>query len=440
MARRAFFFEFGKQAVTAIGQVAGMADIVGRSSSTAAASLLGLGEPRATPRTAVTPRSAKRDGSAVTPGTSGPAGADDAFRSPYRLVGNELLLLDQRAVPESLDEVTARRGSDVAYYLRIGVARGGPTMAQAAAYGLAMTAFERSGQPFASRDVELRRTRRALSQARPSSRLPAWAMERMQRLGDRLGEGVDGPVLAQLLREEADAIAMAFQAQHSAIVAHLTELLPTPEGRPLSVLLHGDTGALSGGLVGTGLTSLQRLVQDGRELRIFVTETRPFMDGIRLASWQLRQAGLEHKIITDSAVAWLLAREPIDAILLGADWIAANGDAAGVIGSRAIVQQAAAAIGRDGAGPMVVVCAVSATIDLDTADGSAIPVELRPARDMAAYLADVPVRAADSLVPATDVMPGSMIGALVTERGVVRTPSVEAIARHLVDVPPERPD
>ena len=342
--------------MTAVGQVAGMADIVSRTSGTAAASLLGLSEAPSTPRPAPMPRSVRRGGSPVISSPTVSIGTDDAFRSPYRLSGNELVLLDQRALPEAIEEVTAKRGSDVAYYLRIGVTRGGATMSQAAAYGLALTASERADQPFASRDVELQRTRRALAEARPSARLPVWAMARMQRVGAGFGEEAGGAALAQALRAEADAIAMEFQAHHSTIVGHLIELLPAPSDRPLNVLVHGDTGALAGGLVGTGLTALQRLVQEGRELRIFVTETRPFMDGIRLASWQLRQAGIDHKLITDSAVAWLLAREPIDAVLLGAEWIAADGDAAGVVGSRAIVQQAQAARGADGSRPMVIVC------------------------------------------------------------------------------------
>jgi methylthioribose-1-phosphate isomerase len=233
-------------------------------------------------------------------------------------------------------------------------------------------------------------------------------------------------------RTVADAIAAELPAAPAAaagaLAAHLAALPGDHPGRPLSVLIHGDPGALTGGLVGIGITALRRLRDDGRALRLFVTETRPFMDGARLASWELRQADLEHTVVTDSAVAWLLAREAIDVVLLGAEWVAANGDCAGVIGSCAVAQLAGAAPPHPGhAGPSVVVCAITAAVDLDSADGGAIPVELRPAGDLVAYLAGVPIRPSAALVPATDVIPAATIGALVTERGVLWPPLASAI-------------
>lgn len=423
--RRAFFFQFGKQAVTAVGQAAGMADIVGRTSSSVAASLLGLGQSAPTPVRREFTRSEHRP--VVSPSRT-PA-AEDSFRSAYRLAETELLLLDQRGVPERLDEVVAKRGSDVAYYLRLGVARGGPLMAQVAAYGLALTAVERAAQPATQRNVELRRTQRALVEARPSSRLPGWAMQRMNSVLEGLGDDADGADVGAALRDAADAIAHGLQSAHAAISAALAQTLPRHPDRPLSVLVHGDQGALHGGLVGTGLAALRHVRDEGGALRVFVTEGRPFMDGARLASWELRQAGIEHKVIADSAVAWLLAREPIDAVLVAAEWIAANGDVGAVIGSRAIAQQVALAE-RDSAGarPRLIVSGSSMSIDLDTADGAAIPGELRPARDLSAYLAAVPIRATDALVPAADIIPATLVETLVTEHGVTATPMPDSVA------------
>jgi methylthioribose-1-phosphate isomerase len=418
--RRAFFFQFGKQAVTTVGQVAGMANVVSRTSSTAAASLLGLDEAKPAPaaRSGAVVRSARGGGSAVISPSTAPAAADDAYRSAYRLVDDELILLDQRRVPESIEEVTAKRGSDVAYYMRIGVLRGGPVMAQAAAYGLALTARERVDQPQSAREVELRRTRRALAAARPSSRLPAWAMERMEEIEQAAGEGDDGEAVAAALRAEADAIAMNFQVDHAALASHLADALPRPEGRPLTVLLHGEGGALAGGMVGTNLTALRQLAESGRELKIFLTEGRPFMDGARLASWELRQADLPHKVIPDAAAAWLMTREPIDAVLLDAEWGAANGDISAVIGSRAIAQLTRAVpLTGDAQRPLVIVSGVAAVIDPATADAAEIPAELRPARDLAMYLSDVPIRADDAVVPATDVIPADAIDLFVSEGG-----------------------
>lgn len=408
-----------------VGQAVGMADVVGRTSTGMAATLLGLGrteEPK--PRPEFT-RSARRP--AVSPATT--PGAEDSFSSAYRIAGDELLLLDQRGIPDRLDEVTAKRGSDVAYYLRLGVVRGGSAMAQAAAYGLALTAAERAGHSTEARDTELQRTQRSLVEARPTSRLLPWATDRMMTVRARLGDSAEGAELAAALRAEADAIALGFQAAHATIAASIAADLPRPTDRPLAVLVHGSQGALEGGLVGTGLAALRLLKDQGQALLVFVAEGRPFMDGARLASWELRQAGIDHKIIGDAAAAWLFAREPIDAVLIAADWVAANGDVAAVIGSRALAQQVAAAredTGRDG--PRLIVSGVSGMIDLQTPDGSAMGDELRPARELSAYLSDVPIRAADALVPATDVVPAALVDTLVTERGLASPVTAEAVA------------
>ena len=413
-ARRAFFFQFGKQAVTAVGQVAGMADVVGRASSTLANELLGIEAPMPSRERSAFERSGP--GTAPVVSTAAPAG-DHAFRSAYRLAGDELVLLDQRGIPGSLAEVSAKRGSDVAYYLRLGVARGGPLMAQVAAYGLALSGAERAGQPREQRDLELRRTEQALVQARSSARLVVWATERMRRAVSALSDSTSGQEVAARLRAEADAIAADIQAWQAAIATTLAEQMPTPDDRPLSVLMHGGQGALSGGLVGSGLAALRRLLDDGHQVRVFVPEGRPFMDGARLASWELRQSGIAHQIIPDAAVAWLFEREPVDVVLLGAEWVAANGDVGTLLGGRAIAQLAAAA-GSGPAHPRVIVSGLAATLDPNTPDGAAIPVELRPAHDLSAYLADVPIRASDALVPASDVVPAGVVDAWVTEEGI----------------------
>ena len=434
--RRAFFRQFGRQALVTVGQVAGVADMVRSIPSSTAANLLGLGDPASARTTGPAGSTVPRGAALVTSPSSAP-GTDDVFRSPYRVSGDELVLLDQRAVPDRVATLVARRGSDVAYYLRLGACRGGAVMAQVAAYGLALTAAERATQPVAALDAELRRTAQALASARPSSRLPAWAMARMETARSKLDAAAEGADVAAALRAEADAIAADIQAAQAAIVAALHGMLAglatDPSDRPLGVLVHGDPGALSGGLLGTGITALRAVRDEGRDLRVFVSETRPFMDGVRLASWELRQADIDHKVIPDSAVAWLFDRERIDTVLVDADWIAANGDTGAVIGSRAVALQAAATADSPGRPrPKVVVAGLSHAIDPTTPDGHAIPVEMRPARDQAAYLTGLSIRVADALVPASDVMPAETIAALVTERGVLAPPSAAGIAS-LVD-------
>jgi methylthioribose-1-phosphate isomerase len=425
--------------------MAGIANMLNRSTSAAAANLLGLGEPFST-----RPQRTESWTSTRVPTTVAPAHpAEDTYRSPYRLAGETLVILDQRVLPGRFDELVARRGADVAYYLRLGAVRGGPLMAQLAAYGLALTAQERASAPAEAVERELQRTGRALTLAWPTSRLLAWAVQRMLALALGDGEGSAGPARGAALRAEADAIASELQVAQSAIADALVGHLPQPADRPLTLLLHGAPGALTGGLVGTAITALIRLNAEGRRLRVFVTETRPFLEGARLAAWELRQGGVGYQLIPDSAVAWLFERETVDAVLMDAEWIAANGDSAAVVGSRAVAQLAAAApelaaaapepaaavpatpTTRTRERPRVLVCGISHAFDPATADGSAMPAQLRPVRDLTAFLDDVPVGPTEALVPAIDVIPAGTITALVTERGILSPTGAASVASSL---------
>ena len=407
--RRAFFREFGKQAVSVVGQVAGMADVVSRSANAMAGGVFGLDDERANVGTTFIP-----SGQRTVPAVSAAAPrADGAFRSAYRLVGDELVVLDQRGLPDALDEVVARRGGDVAYYLRLGLARGGTLLAQLAAYGLALTAAERASFSAEERRHELRRTEEALLEARPSAHAVRWAVQRMREATAGPADAPGGDVAARA-RAEADAIAADLGAAQATIAATIAVSLPQPPDRPLTVLLHGSCGALAGGLVGAVIPGLAQLRDEGQAPRIFVTEGRPFMDGARLTAWELRQAGLPHQLIPDAAVAWLLAREPVDAVLITAEWIAASGDVAAAVGSRGIAQLMASLPPADRA--RLIVSAPEAARERDTR--MVIPEDVRPGDEFSAYLAHVPVRAGDVLVPATDVIPAAAIDLLITETGV----------------------
>jgi methylthioribose-1-phosphate isomerase len=422
-ARRAFFRQFGRQAVTTAGQVAGMADIVGRTTGGATAGLLGLlGVTEARPRPAA-PVARRR---VVSAGTSvvGLAATDSVYRSPFRLDGDTLRILDQRLIPDALEEVVARRGSDVVHYLRRGVFGGGPLLAQLAAYGQALTAKERVSQPAVFRDQELERTRIALLEHRPASPSLRWALDRQDAVVRRSAaatSAASGLELAAALRSEADAIAAEVQLGLGSIIDQLAATIhdQAATGKPIGVLIHGDPGALRDGLVGSGIAALRRLREHGRELRVLVTEARPSEEGLRLASWELRQAGIDHTIIPDAAVGWVMEQEPVDVVLVAAECVAANGDCAAVLGSRALAYLAAAV--RDGRGtvtPRLLVTALTSAIDLEIADGSAIPT-------------DVPYpngRRDPRVLPASDVIAASHIGALITERGVVRPGSSPGVA------------
>lgn len=422
--RRAFFRLFGRQAVQTVAQVAGMASAVSQMPVNALTGLAGLAAPPAAP-----PLPASR------PPTM-PAAVDAPWRSPYRVTDDALHLLDQRRLPDAADEQLCRRGADVAFYLRVGAARGGPLMAQLAAYGIAFSAFEMRERSFEARRAELQRVGKALAQARASSRMLRWAVERAWALADALPDVVDGATVAALLRADADARAADAELDHACIARSLEELLPRPEGRPLAVLVHGDPGILTSGLVGTALVALSNRVAAGGGVRVWVTEARPHMEGARLASWELANLGIDHSVVTDAAVGALMERERVDAVLLGADWIAANGDVGGVVGSRVVAGMAATASG----GPVpVFVTAPIATFDPGTAEGRAIPHDDRPARDLQTYATGTRLARARAWNPAADIVPATWVARLVTEMGVFDPGDAAGLAAALAEREARRP-
>lgn len=396
-------------------QVAGVAAAVSQIPTNTAAGLLGLTGSRPPTPTPARP---------VTSATA-TTGAPAVYRSPYRFSDGVLQLLDQRRIPEAADEQACRRGMDVAFHMRAGTVRGGPLLAQLGAYGLALTARELVERPPAQRESELRRVGRALVGARPGARMLAWVVEELHGLVEAARDEPTGHALAERLWGAADMLAQQAQEDHARIAQHLAAFLPRPTDRPLQVLIHGDPGALTAGLVGTAINGLMLRVAAGDPVHAWVTETRPEMEGARLATWELTHAGVEHTLLPDSAVATLLASESIDAVLLGAEWIAANGDVANVVGSRAVAELAAIVP----AFPVpVIVCGPARTVDLATPDGTAIPADPRPVVRLGAYLSGVRVDRVAGLNPAADIVPAQRVSVLVTEQGVLATPEPDGLS------------
>jgi methylthioribose-1-phosphate isomerase len=399
--RRAFFRLFGRQAAQTVAQVAGVASAVSQMPVNALTGLVELTAPQPAPLPASRP--------AATPATDAP------YRSPYRVTDDAIHLLDQRKLPDVADEQLCRRGSDVAYYFRVGAARGGPLMAQLASYGLAFSARDLRERSPDARRAELRRVGRALIQARTGSRMLRWAVERAWALVDALPDDTDGATVAAVLRADADARAADADLDHAAIARALETALPRPEGRALEVLIHGDPGALSAGLVGPAFVALTNRIAAGGPIRAWVTESAPGMEGARLASWELATLDIDHQVLPDMAVGALFERERIDAVLVAGDWIAADGDVAGLVGGRVVAGMAAMARG----GPVpVFVTAPIATFDPETPDGTEVPMEERPGRELQTYVTGTRLPRARAWNRGNDVVPAAWVHRIVTEMGV----------------------
>jgi methylthioribose-1-phosphate isomerase len=409
--RRQFFRRFAGEVIASASQVAEvMTDL--RDQSAADASAL-LGE-RPGGASATVVAAAAEAGDALAPGMA-PAG----FRTPFRFASDDVLLvIDQRRLPDALVELPIRSAPEAARAIRDMAVRGAPAIGQVAAIGLALSArLAREARPHARRAI-LEGAAGTLRGARPTAVNLRWAVDRLMARYVEVGElSEDGTAIAAALHDEAMAIVAEATDDHGRLAEAGAAILPRPDGRPLRILTHCNTGPLAAGQFGTALGVVQAAFQQGRELHIWVDETRPYLQGARLTAWELDQANVPHTLIPDMAAGPLLARGEVDVVLVGADRIAANGDAANKIGTYTL-----AVLARRHGVPFYV-CAPLSSVDLATASGAAIPIEERPAAEVT-EIRGVRIAPPGTAVrnPAFDVTPAELISGIVTEEGVLGPP------------------
>lgn len=316
--------------------------------------------------------------------------------------GDHLRLLDQRLLPQDEQWIDCRDASAVTRAIRDLAVRGAPAIGIAAAWGVVLAA-----QQGAAPDGALA----MLSAARPTAVNLMWALDRMKA---RMAGGVD----AQALEREAQAI----QDEDLAANRHMGELGAALIAPGSGVLTHCNTGSLATAGFGTALGVIRAGVAQGRIARVFAGETRPWQQGARLTMYELVRDGIPAKLIADSAAAHLMKSGAVQWVIVGADRIAANGDTANKIGT----YQLAIAARHHGVKFMVV--APSSTVDMATASGEHIEIELRdPAELLAIGGRRVVVEGAEAWNPVFDVTPASLIDAIVTERGVIERPTATAM-------------
>jgi methylthioribose-1-phosphate isomerase len=307
-----------------------------------------------------------------------------------RLEDDRVVFLDQRRLPLEEMDVECFSAAEVAEAIRTMIVRGAPSIGIAAAYGYALAA-ER-GEDLAEAESVLRRSR-------PTAVNLGWALDAMH----------DDPS-----REHARAIHRDEVERCRRMSAHAATLL-APGTRALT---HCNAGGLATGGYGSAVGALVSAWEAGLLSHVWVDETRPLLQGARLTAWELETAGIPHAVIADSAAASLMARGDVDAVLTGADRIAANGDTANKIGTYAL-----AVLASHHGLPFYIV-APSSTVDHSTPTGGGIPIEERDPAEVTARFA--------ARNPAFDVTPASLVAAIVTEHGVHTAPYEESLARAVV--------
>ena len=319
-----------------------------------------------------------------------------------RFDGGALWAIDQTELPWRERELELRSAEDVAAAIRRLAIRGAPLIGVAAAYGIAL---ELARDPSAE---ALERAHHILREARPTAVNLSAAVDRVHEAA--IAAGADRPAAA--LRE-ARAIEAEEEAASAAIAAHGADLLVGVR----RILTHCNTGALAAPGRGTALAVIAELAARGTLEHVLATESRPLLQGARLTAYELARLNISHEVIVDSAAAGLIAGGAVDAVIVGCDRVAANGDVANKVGTYGL------ALAAHAAGVPFVVAGPTSTIDRGTPTGTDIRIEERDA-DEVRLLAGRRVTLDDTRCrnPAFDVTPAALVTALVTERGVTRSP------------------
>ena len=320
-----------------------------------------------------------------------------------------LVLLDQTALPHAMRRHRCGRWEDVADAIRTLVVRGAPAIGLAAAYGMVLAARAASDLGDADRRRAVRAAAAGLRSTRPTAVNLGWALDRLLAIVDVPGDRD----LADALLEAAEALARADAETNRGIGRHGAGLLP----RGARVLTYCNTGMLATGGYGTAFGVLRCAHEGGIGIHVFACETRPVLQGARLSAWELLRCGIPCTLITDNAAGALMRRGEIDAVLVGADRIARNGDVANKVGTYTL-----AVLAHAHALPFYV-AAPTSTVDLGTPDGDAIPIEERAPGEVTS-IAGVRIAPEGIAVrnPAFDVTPHRFVTAIVTEAGVIRPP------------------
>jgi methylthioribose-1-phosphate isomerase len=258
-----------------------------------------------------------------------------------------------------------------------------------------------------------------IARTRPTAVDLFWAIDRMKRRFEELAATADLQSLRDGLIAEARRIHEEKRAIDEAIGRFGASLMPESG----EVMTQCNAGALATAGIGTALGVIRMAVEQGRKLRVFVPETRPYLQGARLTAWELAEGGIPLTLITDNMVGHFLKTRKIGAVVVGADRIAANGDTANKIGTYQI-----AVLARENNVPFYVAAPIS-TLDLAIPSGESIPIEERPA-DEVTHIRGIQIAPdVEAANPAFDVTPARLITAIITERGVASAPYRDSLAR-----------
>jgi methylthioribose-1-phosphate isomerase len=341
--------------------------------------------------------------------------------------GDAVVMIDQRKLPATEVYVSCKTANDVAKAIKTMVIRGAPAIGVAAAMGIALGMRRSSATGTKQFTTEFQKTCDLMAATRPTAVNLFWAIERMKRVFSAAAQGgcsVDE--IKQRLVTEAHRIHDEDLESCKTMGAHGAALVP----QDARILTHCNAGALATAGYGTALGVIRAAAEQGKRIAVLADETRPFLQGARLTAWELVKDGINTTVITDNMAGTMMHAGNVDLVVVGADRIAANGDVANKVGTYAV-----AVLAKEHGIPFYVAAPIS-TIDLATPDGSGIPIEERPEKEVT-HVGTSRLTPDGALIrnPAFDVTPHKYVTAIITERGIARAPYAETLAALVRAVP-----
>src|SRR6201997_2282507 len=335
--------------------------------------------------------------------------------------------IDQTKLPTEEVYVTCKTHEQVADVIRNMVVRGAPAIGVAAAMGIALVVNNSKAETTGDLKRDFDAICDLIGKTRPTAVNLFWAIRRMRNKFELLRIRPIPEVKRELI-EEAKRMHAEDIAANQAMGRHGATLMPASGG----VLTHCNAGALATAGYGTALGVIRAAVEAGKKIHVYADETRPFLQGSRLTAWELMKDGIPTTVISDNMAGAMMAQGKIGAIIVGADRIAANGDVANQIGTYTV-----AVLAKEHGIPFYVAAPIS-TVDLDTPDGSGIPIEQRNVKEVSHIAGKQMTPDGVSIEnPAFDVTPANYVNAIITERGIARAPygeSLRALAKKHAEV------
>jgi len=326
-----------------------------------------------------------------------------------------LKLIDQRLLPGKLEHLYIDHLPECAKAITNMAVRGAPAIGITAAYAIVLAARDRYKENPNGWQQAIQADLNLLAEARPTAVNLHWAVEHMRGI---INSGIAGDPVPKLLAE-----AQRIHAEDIAANRRMGELGAALIEKGSGVLTHCNTGALATGGYGTALGVVRAGFAAGKIKNVFANETRPWLQGARLTAWELVQEGIPATLIADSAASYLMKQGKVTWVIVGADRIAANGDTANKIGTYMM------AVAARHHGVKFMVVAPTSTVDMNTPDGAAIPIENRAEAEVLNFGGTrTAPEGAQAWNPAFDITPAELIDAIVTEKGVVMNPTHEKLS------------